>query len=168
MDVAKPDINSWTTPDLCDSFPGQVQALESGRLLNFGGREAFSGEVETLACFEDNSFVKSLMAEPGRGRILVVDGGGSLRRALLGDQIAQSAAENDWSGLVIHGAVRDVEVLDTLNLGVKALAACPVRTEKRNLGDVGVELAMLGAHIRPGQFMYADRNGVVLADHKLD
>lgn len=159
---------SWTTPDLCDAHhPDRLRVLEAGRWRGFGGREAFHGEVETVACFEDNSHVKSLAEEPGRGRVLVVDGGGSLRRALLGDAIAARFVENGWSGLVIHGAVRDVEVLRDLDLGVQALASCPVRTEKRGLGDVGVPVTFGGVAIRPGDHLWADASGIVVADTDL-
>src|SRR3546814_3273230 len=131
---------TWTTPDLSDDHGDALRVL-APILRGFGGREAFSGEVITLACFEDNSFVKSLAEEPGRDRVLVVDGRASVRRALLGDQIAQRFVDNGWSGLVIHGAVRYVEILRTLDLGVQAIAAIPLETVKRPLGDGGVRVA---------------------------
>jgi len=158
---------TWTTPDLSDAHGPRLRVL-APILRGFGGREAFCGEVATLSCFEDNSFVKSLMEQPGEGRVLVVDGGGSLRRALLGDQIAQRAVDNGWSGLVINGCVRDVEILRTLDLGVQALASIPVKTEKRDLGDVDVPVTFGGITIRPGDFLWADANGVVVADERLD
>lgn len=161
-------MTSWTTPDLCDTHhPDRLVVVQPGLLRGFGGREAFSGAVETVACFEDNSHVKRFADEPGDGRVLVVDGGGSVRRALLGDVIAARFVENGWSGLVIHGAVRDVEILRDLDLGVQAIAPCPVRTEKRGLGDVGVAVTFGGATIRSGQWVYADANGVVVADAPL-
>ena len=111
-------MTGWTTPDLCDDHhPDRVSVVQPGLLRGFGGREAFAGPVETVSCFEDNSRVKELGEQPGEGRVLVVDGGGSLRRALLGDLIAARYVENGWAGLVIHGAVRDVEVLRDLDLG---------------------------------------------------
>ncbi len=156
----------WSTPDLCDQHGPRLRVL-APILRGFGGREAFCGEVVTLACFEDNSLVKAMSDEPGEGRVLVVDGGGSVRRALLGDQIAQRLADNGWSGLVINGAVRDVEILRTIDLGVQAIAAIPVKTEKRGLGDLGVTLTFGGIGIHPGDFLWADANGVVVAETRL-
>lgn len=158
----------WTTPDLCDEHhPERASVVQPGLLRTFGGREAFCGLVETVACFEDNSQVKALAEQPGEGRVLVVDGGGSVRKALLGDVIAARFVENGWSGLVIHGAVRDVEILRGLDLGVQAIAPSPVRTEKRGLGDVGVPLSIGGVDVRPGQWVYADANGVLVSDVSL-
>ncbi|ALX03432.1 ribonuclease E activity regulator RraA [Aeromicrobium erythreum] len=162
-------MTGWTTPDLCDDhFPDRVSVVQPGLLRGFGGREAFAGPVETVSCFEDNSRVKELVVQPGEGRVLVVDGGGSLRRALLGDLIAARYVENGWAGLVIHGAVRDAEVLRDLDLGVQALAPTPVRTERRGLGDVGVEVTFGGVTVRPGQWVYADATGVLVAEGRLD
>lgn len=161
-------MTTWTTPDLCDAHhPDRVAVVQPGLLRSFGGREAFRGQVETVACFEDNSHVKALADQPGEGRVLVVDGGGSLRRALLGDMIAERFVANGWSGLVIHGAVRDVEVLRELDLGVQAIAPCPVRTEKRGLGDVGVPVTFGGVTVRSGQWVHADANGVLVSDVSL-
>ncbi|GAA3601157.1 ribonuclease E activity regulator RraA [Marihabitans asiaticum] len=157
---------SWTTPDLCDDHPDDVRVLAPG-WLDFGGREAFAGPVVTIACFEDNSLVKALVEEDGRGRVVVVDGGGSLRKALLGDQIAEQLAAKGWSGLVISGAVRDVEVLRTLDLGVRALGSVPLRTAKRGLGDRDVPVTITGVRLAPGDHLYADATGIVVADHAL-
>lgn len=157
---------TWTTPDLCDAVGDELRVLPPG-FANFGGREAFSGRVRTVACFEDNSMVKALSGEPGEGLVLVVDGGGSVRRALLGDQIAESFVSNGWAGLVIDGAVRDVEILRTLDLGVRARAAIPVRTDKRGLGDVDVTVTVGGVTVAPGDYLYADASGVVVAGREL-
>ncbi|MDR1634797.1 MAG: ribonuclease E activity regulator RraA [Bifidobacteriaceae bacterium] len=150
-----------STPDLADQFPDAVQVLSAG-FFSFGGREAFGGQAQTVKCFEDNSKVKELAATPGQGRVLVVDGGGSLRRALLGDLIAASAAANGWNGFVIGGAVRDVEVLRTLDLGVKALGCIPLKTDKRGLGDVGVPVEIGGVVVKPGDQVFADATGIVV------
>lgn len=167
-DPSSPDRSTpeWSTPDLCDAHPDAVRVL-APIMRGFGGSEAFCGSVVTLACFEDNSLVKSLADDAGDGRVLVVDGGGSVRRALLGDQIAQRAADNGWAGMVINGAVRDVEVLREIALGVQALTAIPVRTDKRGLGDLGVPVSFGGITIRPGDYIYADASGVVVADAPL-
>lgn len=151
----------WTTPDLCDAHP-EVQVVEP-RFRGFGGRVAFHGAIATVRCHEDNSRVRELAGTPGQGRVMVVDGGGSLRRALLGDQIAANAARNGWAGFLIHGAVRDIEVLAQLDLGVQALAAHPMKTEKRGLGEVDVPVGFAGVDFHPGHWLYADANGVIVS-----
>jgi regulator of ribonuclease activity A len=155
----------WTTPDLCDTHP-EVQVAEP-LFRGFGGRVAFHGAIATVRCHEDNSRVRELAGTPGQGRVMVVDGGGSLRRALLGDQIAATAARNGWAGFLIHGAVRDVEVLAQLDLGVQALAAHPMKTEKRGLGEVDVPVRFAGVDFHPGHWLYADANGVIVSARKL-
>ena len=151
----------WTTPDLCDAHP-EVQVVEP-RFRGFGGRVAFHGAIATVRCHEDNSRVRELAGTPGQGRVMVVDGGGSLRRALLGDQIAANAARNGWAGFLIHGAVRDVEVLAQLDLGVQALATHPMKTEKRGLGEMDVPVRFAGVDFHPGHWLYADANGVIVS-----
>lgn len=154
------------TCDLCDLHDRLVRVLELP-LRDFGGRLAFDGEVSTVRAFEDNSRVREAVAEPGRGRVLVVDGGGSLRRAMLGDLLAGHAAENGWAGVLVYGAVRDSAALAALPLGVKALGTCPRKTDKRGVGERDVEIELGGVRIRPGDWLYADEDGVVLADTDL-
>ncbi len=154
------------TPDLCDQHPGAVRVLEP-MLSNYGGREAFGGEVVTVKCFEDNSLVKDHLARPGHGKVLVVDGGGSLRRALVGDMIAAGAVRNGWEGVIIYGCIRDVSAISGLDLGVQALATIPVKTERRGLGDFNVAVTFGGVTFTPGDYVYADSNGVVVAGHAL-
>lgn len=155
-----------STPDLCDSHETEVAVLEP-LFANYGGREAFGGEVVTVKCFEDNSLVKEQLAGAGNGRILVVDGGGSLRRALLGDMIAESAVRNGWAGVVIYGAVRDVDAIAGLDLGVQALGAAPLKTEKRGIGDLNIPVRFAGVEIRPGSYVYADNNGIIVSSRAL-
>lgn len=152
---------SWSTPDLCDAHP-EVRVL-APMLRNFGSSSAFGGEIVTVKCFEDNSLVKEQAARPGAGKVLVVDGGGSLRKALLGDLIAASAVQNGWEGLVIYGCVRDVDALAALPLGVQALGAIPLKTEKRGIGDLNVPVTFGGITFHPGEFVYADNNGVIVS-----
>lgn len=156
---------TWTTPDLCDRYPDVTIAEPLFR--HFGGRTAFAGPMVTVRCFEDNSRVRELAAMPGDGRVLVVDGQGSLKHALLGDQIAANAVANGCAGVLIHGCVRDVEILATLPLGVLALAACPRRTERRDLGDVDVPVNFAGVPFVSGHWLYADANGVLVAPQPL-
>jgi len=158
---------SYSVPDICDDYIDEISVLEP-LFSNFGGKRRFSGEVVTIKCFEDNSLIRDAVRSEGRGRVLVVDGGGSLRRALLGDMLAASAAENGWQGLLINGCVRDVEILETIDLGVKALNSHPVKTEKRGEGQRDINVTFAGATIRPGHYLYADANGAVVAVRNLE
>ena len=127
----------------------------------------FSGQAVTVKCFEDNSIVKKLVNSPGHGRVIVVDGGGSIRRALLGDILAEAAVTNGWSGLVINGAIRDVATINTLPLGVKALGASPIKTVKRGLGDLNTSIRFSGVTIENNDWVYADLNGVLVSKSEL-
>ena len=124
----------FQTADLCDRFAAELQIGEP-LFRDYGGRRAFSGPAATIKCFEDNSRVRELVAEPGAGRVLVIDAGGSLRRAVLGDLLAQKAVDNGWSGCVIYGCLRDSAAIGQMPLGVKALATHPLKTDKRNEGQ---------------------------------
>ena len=157
---------SLSVPDICDQYIDEIVVFDPV-FRDFGARRKFWGEVVTVRCFEDNSLVGETVRTPGLGRVVVVDGGGSLRRALLGDLLAAAAVKSGWQGLVINGAVRDVEILETIDLGIKALAACPVRTDKRGEGQLGIALRFAGAQMEPGHFLYADANGVVIAKRDL-
>jgi regulator of ribonuclease activity A len=154
------------TPDLCDEYPDLVQVL-TPMLQNFGGIDSFGGEIVTVKCFEDNSIVKEQVALPGQGRVMVVDGGGSMRNALLGDMLAEKAAENGWEGLIIYGCIRDVDVIRQTKLGVQAIATHPRKTEKRGVGDLNIPVTFGGITFVPGQYVYADNNGVIVAPTKL-
>ena len=156
----------YVTPDLCDAYPELVQVAEP-MFANFGGRDSFGGQIVTVKCFEDNSLVKSQADEPGHGKVLVVDGGGSLRRALLGDMIAEKAAKNGWEGMLIYGCVRDVDVLAQTDLGVQALASHPMKPDKRGIGDLNVVVSFAGLTFKPGDYLYADNNGVIIAPQPL-
>lgn len=152
--------------DLCDAHPDTVQVLEPV-LRSFGGHAVFFGRAETIRTHEDNSRVRDAVNEPGEGRVLVVDGGGSLKRSLLGGDLAGKAARNDWAGVIVYGAVRDIAELEAEPLGVLALALIPMKTEKRDLGERGVDIALPGAVVRAGDWVYADRDGVVVAREPL-
>ncbi|HDN9021511.1 putative 4-hydroxy-4-methyl-2-oxoglutarate aldolase [Aeromonas salmonicida] len=153
-------------PDLCDQHGAALQVADP-LFHDFGGKPLFYGQAVTLSCYEDNSLVRELVNRPGQGRVMVIDGGGSLRRALLGDQLAIKAAEQGWEGIVIFGAVRDVGTLATLALGVKALAACPVKTEKLGQGELDAVVSFAGVTIHPGDYVYADLNGVLVSATRL-
>lgn len=158
-------MNTIITPDICDAHP-DVEVLDP-IFINFGGREAFFGLVRTVKCFEDNSLVKQAVAEPGDNAVLVVDAGGSHRCAMLGDMLAEQAAENGWAGVVMYGCVRDVDVLAETDLGIQALGAHPRKSEKRGEGQRDIAVTIAGVTIQPGQWLYADNNGIVLAQERL-
>ncbi|WP_421862850.1 ribonuclease E activity regulator RraA [Motiliproteus sp.] len=154
-------------PDLCDQYPELVRVVEP-MFGNFGGREVFGGEIVTIKAYEDNSLVREQVALPGQGKVLVVDGGGSMRRAMLGDMLAEKAADNGWEGIVIYGCIRDVDAIGETDLGVAALGTHPMKTDKRGLGDLNVELCFGGVTFRPGEYLYADNNGVLVAAEPLE
>ncbi len=154
-------------PDLCDEFPDLVTVVEP-MFANFGGRESFGGQIVTIKAFEDNSLVREQVALPGTGKVLVVDGGGSMRRAMLGDLLAEKAAGNGWEGIVIYGCIRDVNAIADTDIGVQALGSHPMKTDKRGLGDLNVVLNFGGVTFRPGDYLYADNNGVLVASQPLE
>ncbi|MBD3895181.1 ribonuclease E activity regulator RraA [Halomonas sp. ML-15] len=153
------------TPDICDAHP-EVQVLDP-IFLNLGGREAFCGPVRTIKCFEDNTLLMQAVAEPGDGAVLVVDAGGSIRCALFGDRLAEQALENGWAGVVLYGCVRDVDVLAEMELGVQALGVHPRRSQRNGEGQRDLSVQLAGACIAPGQWLYADNNGIVIAEARL-
>jgi regulator of ribonuclease activity A len=153
-----------TVPSTADLYDEHGEALQScdTQLRQYGARRAFAGTVVTIRCHEDNALVKTVLGEPGEGRVLVVDGGGSLHTALMGDLIAASAVRNGWAGVVIHGAVRDVAVLGTLDLGIKALGANPRKSAKTGAGERDVVVTFGGTTFTPGARLVSDDDGVVV------
>jgi regulator of ribonuclease activity A len=161
---------AFATCDLCDAYKNDSSG--AFRVLppvfrDFGGVHRFFGSVVTVKCFEDNSLVKAAVDSTGEGRVLVVDGGASLRRALLGGNLAAAAARNGWAGVVIDGCVRDVAELAASNIGIRALASMPLPTEKRNEGQRDVAVQIQGVWVRPGDWLHADEDGIVVSDHAL-
>lgn len=154
------------TCDLCDAHKGDDTG--SFRVLppvfrDFGARLRFAGPVITVKCFEDNTPVKRAVESPGEGRVLVVDGGGSLRRALLGGNLGAAAARNGWAGVVIDGCVRDVAELRVCDVGIRALAAMPLPTERKAEGLRDLAVQIQGVWVRPGDWLYADEDGMVVS-----
>ncbi len=158
-------MTDFSTPDLSDAAP-DARALEL-QLHNFGQVTRFSGAVVTIKCHEDNSLVKACVEEIGAGRVIVVDGGGSRRRSLLGDMLAEKAVANGWAGLVIHGVIRDVDEIARMPLGVQALGTCPVKTDKLGAGQRDIPLQLGGVTVKPGDYIYADNNGVIVSERAL-
>jgi regulator of ribonuclease activity A len=151
------------TADLVDEH-GEVIACCDLQLRQFGGRRRFTGVVRTVRCHRDNALVKSILAQDGDGQVLVVDGGGSLHTALMGDLIAATAVASGWAGVVINGAVRDVAALRLLNLGIKALGSNPRKSAKQGSGETDVTVTFGGVQFRAGQQLWSDDDGVVVLD----
>lgn len=154
------------TADLCDHYSEQVQMAEEA-FADLGGRILFSGQIHTIKAFEDNSVVREAVAEPGEGKVLVIDGGGSMRRAMLGDMLAEKAVKNGWNGVVINGCIRDSAEIATMDIGVKALGTHPCKTEKRGLGDRDVSVRFAGVDFVPGHYLYADEDGIIVSETAL-
>lgn len=156
---------AWNTCDVCDRFkaadPADLRVWPGSRWMHLGGTRRMAGEVSTVRCFEDNSRVKEAVESPGGGRVLVVDGGGSLRRALLGGNLA-AAARNGWAGLWVHGAVRDLAELREQPIAILALGHVPLPTERQQQGLRDVPLLLDGSPVRPGEWLLADDDGVVV------
>lgn len=163
---------AFVTCDLLDDHPEHefqvVSPSIDGKFFkSYGAVKSFGGQVVTVKCFEDNSRVKELLATDGTGKVLVVDGGASMRCALMGDMIAESAVKNHWNGVIIYGCVRDVDAIAELNLGVHALAAIPQKSNRKGLGEVDIRLNFGGVTIQAGDYVYADNNGIIIAKEKL-
>lgn len=152
-----------STADVLDQH-GDRAAVCQLPLRQFGGRRAFEGSTATVRCFEDNVLLKQRVGEPGEGRVLVVDGGGSLRVALLGDALAGVATANGWAGLAIHGCVRDSVALRGLDIGIAALGTNPRPSAKQGAGELDVPVSFGGVTFRPGAMLYADDDGIVVVD----
>ncbi|MEU8106504.1 ribonuclease E activity regulator RraA [Nonomuraea muscovyensis] len=149
------------TADLYDERGDRLDSCDL-QLRQYGGRSAFAGAVATVRCHEDNVLLKSILSEPGEGRVLVVDGGGSLHAALIGDVIAGLALANGWAGVVVNGAVRDVAALRELDLGVKALGSNPRKGGKQGTGERDVPVTFGGATFRPGAELFSDDDGILV------
>ncbi len=161
---------SFATCDLCDENKNDTDG--DFRVLppvfkDYGSRIKFAGPVSTVKCFEDNTLVKAAVDSPGNGRVLVVDGGASLRRALVGGNLGKAAAKNGWAGVVVDGCVRDSAELAECDVGIRALALMPLPTEKRKEGQSDVAVQIQGVWVRPGDWLYADEDGIVVASRPL-
>ncbi|WOX05686.1 ribonuclease E activity regulator RraA [Microbulbifer pacificus] len=159
-------LTTISTPDLCDEFPELVQVVEP-MFINYGGREQFGGQIVTIKCFEDNSLVRDLVAEEGTGKVLVVDAGGSMRRACLGDLLAEKAVQNGWEGILMFGCIRDVDAISGLELGVQALGSHPMKTDKKGVGERDIAVTFGGVTFKSGEYVYADNNGVIVSPQPL-
>ncbi|MBF4562361.1 ribonuclease E activity regulator RraA [Microbacterium sp. VKM Ac-2870] len=152
---------SISTADLYDERGDALDSL-SLQFQDIGGRVAFDGPVRTIRCHRDNALVKEVLATAGGGAVLVIDGGGSLESALVGDLIAASAGDNGWAGLIVHGAIRDRDAIGRLDLGVKALGSNPRKSAKQGVGELDVAVEIGGVVFRPGAHVWADADGILV------
>ncbi|MBL8395209.1 MAG: ribonuclease E activity regulator RraA [Candidatus Accumulibacter sp.] len=163
---------SFKTPDLLDKHEARIQdgrvRVVTPMFQSYGGRTAFSGQIVTLKLFEDNSLVREALVEDGRGKVLVIDGGGSLRCALVGDQLAILAHRNTWEGIVVYGCIRDSDDISRIDLGLRALNTHPLKSIKKGIGERDVAVTFGGVTFRNGEWIYADNDGVVVSDQALD
>lgn len=150
------------TTDLCDAHEDKVRVV-TPMFRSYGGRKAFCGPIATLKLFEDNGLVRKALEGPGNGRVLVIDGGGSLRRALVGDQLAALGVANGWSGIVVYGCIRDSRAIAGMDIGVFALATHPQKTQKKSQGDSDIPVSFGGVTFAAGDWLYADEDGVILS-----
>lgn len=153
---------TFQTADLCDAHEGKIHVV-TPMFRSYGGRSAFHGPMTTLKVFEDNSLVRSALESPGLGRVLVVDGGGSLRCALVGDQLALLAVKNDWAGIIVYGCIRDSQAIGSMEIGVCALGTHPMKSIKKGAGDQDIPVTFGGVTFTPGHWVYADQDGVVVS-----
>ncbi len=160
-------MTALLTTDLLDNNEALIKN-EQLRILapmfqRYGGKTAFAGSIVTLKIFEDNSLVRTVLGEPGSGKVLVIDGGGSLRCALLGDQLADMAVKNGWEGVAVYGCIRDSAAINALPLGVRALNTHPLKTVKKNVGERDVPVSFGGVTLKPGEWLCADEDGVIVS-----
>jgi regulator of ribonuclease activity A len=157
---------TFATPDLCDANEatiGHSLHVVAPMFKAYGGRPRFSGRIHTLKIFEDNSLVREALGQPGQGKVLVVDGGGSLRCALVGDQLAVLAQKNGWEGIVVYGCIRDSAEINRIDLGVRALDTHPQKSIKKGVGDQNIAVTFGGVTFKPDEWIYVDEDGVIVS-----
>lgn len=157
----------YNTSELCDLYADMIDVVEP-IFANYGGRRSFAGQILTVKCFEDNGLVRKVLLEPGTGKVLLIDGGGSSRRALIDAELVALAAENGWEGIVCYGSVREVDLIEDFDLGLQAINAIPVGADSQGFGEVEVPVNFAGVTFLPGDFLYADSTGIILSPEPLD
>ena len=157
----------YKTADLCDAYSDKVIITEPIGFNDYGGRTRFSGEIHTLKCYEDHAWVEKILETEGTGKVLVVDGGGSMRCAITGDRLAGIGVKNNWNGIIIYGCVRDSATLALLDIGIKALNTYPISRVTNNEWQENIAVSFAGATFIPGQFVYCDEDGIVISATEL-
>jgi len=157
----------YNTSELCDIYTDMIDVVEP-IFMNFGGKSSFGGQITTIKCFESLGLIIETVQQPGLGKVLLIDGGGSLRRALIDSDIAQTAFENEWEGIIVYGSIREVEQLDDINIGIQSLASIPVGADDNRTGEVDVAVNFGGVTFLPNDHIYADNTGIILSAEALD
>ncbi|KGY13424.1 regulator of ribonuclease activity A [Vibrio tubiashii] len=157
----------YNTSALCDIYLDQVDVVEP-MFSNFGGSASFAGQVTTVKCYEDNGLIREILEQDGLGRVLLIDGGGSLRRALIDAELASLAEENEWEGIVVYGCVREVDELEDMSIGIQAIASIPVGSTAQGVGEIDIPVNFGGVTFLPEDYLYADNTGVILSQEPLD
>lgn len=152
----------FNTADLCDKHENGI-AIAQPLFRDYGGKISFCGKISTIKCHEDNSRIREALKSPGDDQVLVVDGGGSTRRALVGNLLAQAGADNNWAGIVVYGCIRDSKVISTINIGCKAIATMPIKTDKKGIGKNNLAVHFADIDFIPGHFLYADEDGIIVS-----
>lgn len=157
----------YNTSELCDLFADNIDVVDP-IFTSFGGRYSFGGEITTVKCFEDRELIDQVLSEPGEGKVLLIDGGGSLRRALLDTESVQIAIDNNWEGIVCYGAVREVDSLGDYEIGILAVGAIPVNADASGVGEIDIPVNFGSVTFLPEDHLYADSTGVILSPEPLD
>ena len=158
-------MSDFYTADICDEYE-DIQICQS-IFKSYGGKDKFNGKIRTVTAIEDNSYVKKLIDEKVSGDIMVVDGNGSMKCALLGDNLAKKAAANGWSGFIINGCIRDSEIISTIDIGIKALSTMPLKSEKKNVGEFGKDLKFANVLFKEGHYAYSDQDGIIIRQDEI-
>ncbi|WP_312126433.1 ribonuclease E activity regulator RraA [Brevundimonas sp.] len=159
-------MTAFATADLCDAHPDKVKVCQTA-FRSFGKISAFCGPIHTLSVLDDNALVRATLERPGKGAVLVVNGGGSLKRALVGDNLAKLAIDNGWAGIIVNAAIRDSAVIDTMDVGIKALGTTPLRSDRDGIGEQDIPTSFGGVIFRPEDWVYADADGVIVSGERL-
>ena len=157
----------YSTSDLCDFFADVVDVLEP-MFINFGGRHTFGGRIKTVKCFENNELIREILSQDGTDQVLLIDGGCSTRRALIDIELAELALDNNWNGIIVFGAVRHVDELEEIDLGIQAIASIPVAADSEGAGEDGIGVNFAGVSFFDDDFIYADSTGIVLSAEELE
>jgi regulator of ribonuclease activity A len=156
----------FKTADLCDEYSDSL-SIAQPLFQDYGKNISFSGQISTVKCFEDNSLVRKQLEQAGNGRVLVVDGGGSTRCAMVGDILAQMGADNGWNGIIVYGCIRDSGVISMINLGVKAIGTMPIKSVKKGEGEIDIAVHFADVDFIPGDYVYADEDGIIISKKAL-
>ena len=158
---------NFKTADLCDLHSDDLVIMHQ-QFKSYGKQQSFYGKISTIKCFNDNSKVREAVNSDGCNKVLVVDGNASMDCALLGDMLAEAAYKNNWSGIIVNGCIRDSDVISGIDIGVFALSTKPVKSVKKGIGDTNIDISFMNTTFRPGEFLYADQDGIIISKNELE